>query len=217
MDENLLRIMAQQLRKPEGEIGKQVGAQMNIGNRLMNEWTIEELKAVPGDNILEIGMGNGSFIESILSVDKSIKYTGCDYSGLMIEEASRINYKFVKNGQAKFFHTDADDLPFEENSFNKIFAINTIYFWERPSRELSEIRRVLKPGGSFHVTIRPKSVMQIMPFVQYGFIMYSKEELVKVLEDNKFEISTVIEKDEPDQESNGQVFKLQTVIVCAIK
>lgn len=217
MDENILRFMAQQLRKPEGEVGKQVGVQMNIGNKLMNEWTIEELKAAPGDNILEIGMGNGTFIESILSVDNSIKYTGCDYSGLMIEEASRINDKFVKNGQAKFFHTDADDLPFGDNIFNKIFAINTIYFWEKPSRELAEIKRVLKPGGRFYVTIRPKSVMQVLPFVQYGFIMYSEEELVKLLEANQFRISSVIVKDEPEQESNGQIFKLKTAIACAIK
>src|SRR5690349_10745275 len=99
MDENMLKQMAENLRKPEGEFGKQTGIRMNTGNKLMNLHTLDALKASPKDSILELGMGNGFFIKDIVHVDTSIHYTGCDFSGLMIEEATTINKEFIDNGQ----------------------------------------------------------------------------------------------------------------------
>ena len=60
------RTIASQLRLPEGAIGKEVGANMNKGNRLMNLEAIKHLGISENDNILEIGMGNGFFVKDIL-------------------------------------------------------------------------------------------------------------------------------------------------------
>ena len=62
---------------------------MSVGNQLINEWTIDALDLQPHDNVLEIGMGNGAFVDKITAGDKSIRYTGLDYSPLMIEEATK--------------------------------------------------------------------------------------------------------------------------------
>ena len=124
MDEETQKQIAQQLRKPEGEMGIRVAEEMNLGNRWMNRRTLESLNAANGDNILEIGMGNGFFVKDILSVDNTIKYTGCDYSALMVEEARKLNKQFVENGQAQFYFSNADSLPFDSEKFNKIFTVN---------------------------------------------------------------------------------------------
>jgi ubiquinone/menaquinone biosynthesis C-methylase UbiE len=46
-------------------------------------------------------------------------------------------------------------LPFEDNKFNKVFAVNSMQFWSNPMAGLQEVRRVLKPGGRVVITIQP--------------------------------------------------------------
>src|SRR5690606_35076608 len=104
---------ASQLRQPTGEFAIQVGENMNKGNLHINLNTIEALHLSADDHILEIGMGNGFFVKNILSVDHSIKYTGCDFSEIMVEEARKINEPFIETGHAEFNTADAHMLPFE--------------------------------------------------------------------------------------------------------
>ncbi len=124
MDEQTLKEIAKQLRQPSGEFATQVGQKMNEGNLHINLNTIEALNLQKGDHILEIGMGNGFFVKNILSTDHSIKYTGCDISEAMVAESSKQNETWIASGQAHFQLADANELPFDPSSFNKVFSIN---------------------------------------------------------------------------------------------
>ena len=217
MDEETLKSIAEQLRKPVGEYALKVGEKMNEGNLHINLYTIEALKLAPNNNILEIGMGNGFFVKDILSANDSVRYTGCDFSEVMVDEASKINEEYVKAGTAKFCVAKAEQLPFNDEEFDKVFTVNTIYFWTDPSLVLSEIKRVLKPKGQVIISIRPKAVMQCYPFVKYGFEMFNKEELTDLLRQNDFNITDIIEREEPEQEIAGEKMSVETLIVCAEK
>jgi len=217
MDEETLKSIAEQLRKPVGEYALKVGEKMNEGNLHINLYTIEALKLAPNNNILEIGMGNGFFVKDILSANEFIRYTGCDFSEVMVDEASKINEEYVKAGTAKFYLANAEQLPFNDEEFDKVFTVNTIYFWTDPSLVLSEIKRVLKPKGQVIISIRPKAVMQYYPFVKYGFEMFNKEELTDLLRQNDFNITDIIEREEPEQEIAGEKMSVETLIVCAEK
>lgn len=217
MDEQQLMTIAGQLRKPEGETGVKVGEMMNHGNAHINRNTIEALAPQPGETILEIGMGNGFFIKDILSQHPSLKYIGCDYSDVMVEQALKLNESFVTEGRAIFFHATASDLPLEKGTCDKVFTVNTVYFWDDAGMVLAEIFRVLKPGGSLLIAVRPKSLMQHYPFVKYGFRMFSAQELSDLLETNRFKVEKVIEKQEPPQEVNGLSMNVETLVVCASK
>lgn len=217
MDEASLKAIAQQLRQPSGEYAIQVGEKMNEGNLHINLNTFEALDLRAGDNILEIGMGNGFFVKNILSLDDSIKYTGCDFSEIMVDEARKCNENYILNGQAKFIHADANELPFNNESFDKVFSINTIYFWEDPEIVLAGIWRVLKAKGKLTISIRPRSIMEHYPFVQYGFKTFSKDDLKELLSENNFKVVNIVEKDEPEVEINGKPTKTATLLITAEK
>ncbi|MFZ1702696.1 MAG: class I SAM-dependent methyltransferase [Saprospiraceae bacterium] len=217
MVEETLKAIAGQLRQPTGEYAIQVGEKMNEANLHINLNTFEALHLTTGDNILEIGMGNGYFVKNILSADNSIKYTGCDFSEIMVDEARNRNEKYVANGQAEFHNADANELPFDSVSFDKVFSINTIYFWDNPQIVLAEIWRVLKPKGQVTISVRPKSIMEHYPFVKYGFKTFAKDDLTELIAKNNFRVVDIIEKDEPEVEINGELTKTATLLIRAEK
>lgn len=217
MNEEAYQQLAAQLRQPTGEAGIQTGEWMNRGNAYINLYTIDVLNAVAGDNILEIGMGNGFFISHILQKHNGIKYTGLDFSDVMIEQAKKINDKWINNGQTKFVLGDVAALPFNNDSFNKIFTINTIYFWQDTDTIIEQIKRVLLPQGKLIIILRPKHQMQLYPFTKYGFTMYSKEEAISLLTQNGLTITKAIEIQEPDFELNGETIKIESLLIEAIK
>src|SRR6185295_6941180 len=99
MDETSYQQLAAQLRQPHGEAGIQTGEWMNRGNVHINMDTLKILDAAAGDDILEVGMGNGFFVHEIVEKHSSIQYTGADFSDIMIKEAERINEAWINKGQ----------------------------------------------------------------------------------------------------------------------
>ena len=78
---------------------------------------------------------------------------------------------------------------------------------------LNEFRRVLKPGGTLILSIRPKRQMQNYPFTKYGFTMYTMPELKEMLIANRFGVRKVHENLEPDYEFNGNLLKMENLII----
>jgi ubiquinone/menaquinone biosynthesis C-methylase UbiE len=154
---------------------------MNEGNRLLNLRTISRLSVAPGDDILERGMGNGSFMPAILSLAPQVHYTGCYYPPGMVWQALACNQAAVELGQARFLAGEAGSLPFPEGQSDKVLTVNTIYFWEQPEAVLAGLYRVLKPAGTLLTGLRPKAIMQHYPFVSYGFRLYDADEITRLL------------------------------------
>jgi ubiquinone/menaquinone biosynthesis C-methylase UbiE len=209
--------LAAQLRKPEGEMGLETAHWMNVGNGPMNLHTLAVLNPQAEERILEIGMGNGHFVPNILNLHPRITYVGCDYSTDMVRVSAEKNAEFVQAGRASFVEADIVSLPFKEAEFDKVFSVNTLYFWAEVATTMQTLKRVLKTGGSLLLAIRPKHLMQQMPVTHFGFTLYAKEEVVALFEAHGFSIKGITTLIEPEQQRGEERFTLETLIVEGIK
>ncbi|MGV3762924.1 class I SAM-dependent methyltransferase [Parapedobacter sp.] len=182
------KAVAAQLANPVGEAGIQMATRMNASNGDMTRHAIDLMAYHPGAHVLEIGPGNGSFADYVLSKGKDIRYTGVDRSETMVKEAREINRHPISAGRVRFEWTDGLTFPFPNQSFNNIFTVNTLYFWEDPSTQLAEIRRMLKPDGRLCIAIASRAFMEQLPFAAYGFKLYTPEAAEQLLVANGFAV-----------------------------
>lgn len=218
MEEKELKEIARQFRKPDGDFGHEIGMKMNESNLLMNKFAIEKLNPASGDNILEIGPGNGYFVKEIFSINENITYTGADFSDVMVNECTLSNKDLIENKKATFLKAEASDLPFDDNTFNKILTVNTVYFWDNHNSILEELYRVLKPGGFLYTVYRAKVSMEEFPFTQFGFKLQNADEINTMIEENSFTITDTFIKKEPvkHQNENGELIEYEREIVISV-
>lgn len=138
---------ARQLGNPEGEVGVELGLRLNKVNNKITDHVYARLGLDAGMNVLEIGFGNGRLLPDLLRQNDGLKYTGIDISHTMVDEARQFNAAEVASGQAAFYLASAQHIPSDAARFDRVFAVNVIYFWADPLRPLEEIRRVLRPEG----------------------------------------------------------------------
>ena len=188
MKQEELQAIASQLKHPTGEKGIEMGNMMNETNINMTRHSIQNLQIEHGNKILELGHGNAGHVEFIFEQAENIKYYGLEMSELMFQEARQINRNYVSQKQAFFSIYEGNTIPFEDDSFNKVFTVNTIYFWQEPEKLLSEIYRVLQPKGILCITFAEESFMKQLPFTQFEFELYSTEKVEKLIEKSFFKI-----------------------------
>jgi ubiquinone/menaquinone biosynthesis C-methylase UbiE len=101
--------------------------------------------AKENERVLDIGCGNGRFSQYLEKAD----YMGIDFSQKLIEEAKK------RFPQKNFLMADALSLPFENESFNKVYGIAVIHHipsFEYKLKILLEAKRVLMSGGYLFLT-----------------------------------------------------------------
>jgi ubiquinone/menaquinone biosynthesis C-methylase UbiE len=125
-------------------------------HRPENLWTVSLLDVQPTDHILEIGFGPGIAIEEVARRASHGLVAGVDFSWVMVAAARRRNAGAVRARKVDLRHGDAARLPFSDNAFDKGYSIHSIYFWPDPLAALREAFRVLKPAGTFILTVLPK-------------------------------------------------------------
>ncbi len=188
MEKEELQAIAAQLKHPTGEKGIEMGNMMHETNINMTRHSIQNLNIRNGNSILELGHGNAGHVAFIFEQGENLKYYGLEMSELMFQEARQINRNFVSQKQAFFSLYDGNDIQFLDNYFDKIFTVNTIYFWQTPEKFVLEIYRVLKEKGTFSLTFAEESFMKTLPFTKYEFELYSTEKAESLIQKTLFKI-----------------------------
>lgn len=209
--------MAKQLRRPSGTMGSKVGNIMNKANEFLYDATLDVMQPSANQSLLEIGFGNGKFFDKVFSKAASLKITGLDFSETMYHAAKVNNKLSIDSGKLSLHFGSSTAMPFADNSFDKVFCINVIYFWDEPNQHLQEIYRVLKPDGRFYATVRTKESMLRMPFTKYGFTFYETERWKTQLTNAGLTFLTEMPFNEPVIDFNGEKLLVQSLCVVAEK
>ncbi len=123
---------------------------MSFGtHRLWKKRLIEIMNINSNDKIIDVGSGPGDLTKIILKENKNVLIYSVDLNLEMLNEAKkRFNEQQKKN--IKFINANAENLPFENNFFDKYvisFCLRNITYIEKA---LYESFRILKPGGIFY-------------------------------------------------------------------
>lgn len=126
-----------------------------VGPRFFNYFgrRLVKLAQIPrGATVLDLATGRGAILfPAAEAVGPSGHVIGIDISKEMIQETSMV-INHLSLGHAEVREMDAEYLHFPDNSFDYTLCGLSIFFFPQLDRALSEIHRILKPGGVIGVT-----------------------------------------------------------------
>jgi SAM-dependent methyltransferase len=174
-------ILARHLGNPQGDIGIAVANRLNSVNATVHTNAYRAIGLTDNNRILEIGFGNGHLIPPLLSLANRTKYAGLDISETMVEEASSFNATLIVESRVEIKRGSSAAIHYADATFDRALALNTLYFWDSPSDDLTEIRRVLKPGGRFVLGAISPSSTKTNPAFKHGFKFYEQDDIRAML------------------------------------
>jgi ubiquinone/menaquinone biosynthesis C-methylase UbiE len=98
--------------------------------------------------ILDIGCGGGETIRKLSKRAPNGKIFGVDHSADSVATARKINAKLIDAGQVEIQNGSVSQLPFNNDQFDVVTAVETHFFWPDLPNDVGEVRRVLKPAGT---------------------------------------------------------------------
>ena len=107
-------------------------------------WKAGEVKE--GDCVLDVGCGFGGTIASLNENFNQLQLTGLNLDDRQLERA-RSQVQPLNQNSITFVQGDACKLPFEDNSFDVVLAVECIFHFPSRQKFFQEAKRVLKPGG----------------------------------------------------------------------
>lgn len=122
----------------------------SIVRRFLQRGEAKQLKHMrpmqPGGDILEIGCGNGAGAQLIFEYFAPRTLHVLDLDPAML----RLARKRLAATPAVVMEGDAQRLPFPDQNFDAVFNFGIIHHLEDWELGISEVARVLKPGGAFY-------------------------------------------------------------------
>lgn len=112
---------------------------------------LEFLPPVHEKRILEIACGRGGFSRLLGSRGASVCGADFSSSAVAIAKEKLLAYPTLA-GRVNYVQADAQDMPFEENSFDIVISCETIEHVPNPCAAVREMYRVCKPGGTLLLT-----------------------------------------------------------------
>ncbi len=217
LNDDDLKELASQLRQPNGAKGIEVASTMNETNRRMTIHSIDCLDIATQNRVLELGHGSAAHLEHLFHQHNNITYYGLETSVLMHEEAKRINKHLIDREKASFYLYDGINMPFSDLFFDRIFTVNTVYFWNDPVYLLNELYRVVTFKGLVNITFAQKDFMQRLPFTQFGFELYDNAKISELIKKTKFEIVSTDTQIETIKSKTGDVINRDFTTITLTK
>ena len=121
---------------------------MNTGHDALTDWGLSHVKIESGFKIVDVGCGGGRTIEKLAAIAASGMVYGVDYAEGSVIASRQHNARLIEAGRVVIQHASVSQLPFPDETFDLVTAIETQYYWPDLLENMREIRRVLKPDGT---------------------------------------------------------------------
>jgi len=152
-----------------------------------NDWTVSLLDIQPNDRVLEVGFGPGLAVRSAAKLASQGFVAGIDHSETMVREAGKLNAQGIQSGRIELKKADVSSIPYNDDSFDKVFAVNVIYLWPDLEKTVRELGRVLRPGGLLALYLAPRELIDKLALGRSPlFTIYAADDVVQVLRDARF-------------------------------
>lgn len=144
--------------------------------------------------VLEVGPGPGILGINWLEKTQNTRLIGLDICEEMVRNARENAKKIVPAGErVSYIVANAENMPFENHTFDAMFSNSSFHEWENPKQVLMEIQRVLKPGGRFYISDFRRDIEKTY---KYFIIVTTMKDLRKELRESMDQAYTKEEAEE---------------------
>ena len=131
------------------------GEEMEHHHLNITEKTIRLMRLRPGERVLDLGCGSGwatRLLARIVSEGPAGfgQVVGVDVSDEMIRHAREASKDFEN---ILYVWGSAQQIPWEENFFDKVLSVESFYYYPDQERALAELFRVMAPHGRLFILI----------------------------------------------------------------
>jgi SAM-dependent methyltransferase len=151
------RSLSEQAGSPHGVVGRALGLIWPFEHARLNRDVLDRLDIQPGQRVLEIGCGPGHALAEAARRTRGGYALGIDISTLMVRMTARHNHAAIERGEVSVRQGDVASAGLEPASFDRIYAVHCIYFWEDVELVLQKLAAALRPGGTLVLAFRPEN------------------------------------------------------------
>ena len=127
-----------------GLLGGLAGLTMILGRTEDAALAMKLTSAAVGDRVVDVGCGPGTAAR--FAAGRGARVTGVDPAGVMLRLARRLTRGRTN---VEFVEGSAESLPVPDASVDVVWTIASVHHWRDVEAGLTEVRRVLGPGGRF--------------------------------------------------------------------
>jgi ubiquinone/menaquinone biosynthesis C-methylase UbiE len=144
-------VLLQQCRKPQWLPGRLFLWIMNRRHARLTNWGLSHVVIERQFTVLDVGCGGGRTIQTLASAASEGTVHGIDHSPTSVAASRRTNLHLVEAGRADIRVGSVSHLPYADETFDVVSAVETLYYWPDLVADAREVLRVVKPGGRFVV------------------------------------------------------------------
>jgi ubiquinone/menaquinone biosynthesis C-methylase UbiE len=146
---------------------------------IITRWEIGRGKA------LDLGSGTGILALELAETFPELEFVGLDLSEAAVSVAREQAAESAVAARVSFERGDAEDMPFDDGSFDLVVSSNTLHLLKNPIKMFDEVLRVLSPSGRFIISDFRRSWWGA--FTQHIRAAYTPQEIEDLLGQSELE------------------------------